>query len=49
MREAIYNKSRNELQLWDSKNTQTWIYCGSIKNAKILIEKTGVDQTLIIN
>ena len=52
IKEAVFDKKRNELKFWDSKNTQMSGYCKGLKQAKMtlqMIEATkGVKQTLII-
>jgi hypothetical protein len=46
MREAIYIKHFRELYLWTSRNTAYWIACESLKEARLHIKNSGIEQTL---
>jgi hypothetical protein len=49
MKQAFYSKKFNSLTLFVQKNVIENVYCSSKKHAMLLIEKSNIDQQLIIN
>ena len=47
-KEAIYYKKTKVLFLFITRNTAEYVNCDNAKYAKIKIQKTGIDQKLII-
>lgn len=47
-REATFYKKFKELEYFTSRNTTTRVQCDSVKAAKKIIEKSGIEQQLKI-
>jgi len=46
MRVAYFNKRFKTLTYWVEKNVTETVYCSTLKQAKMIIERTGIKQTI---